>query len=99
MRAVLASTTLPNWFSMLDKYLANLSDSYCVVSSLTIADLKLSVLVKSGVLDSIFLLFLFLLPCPFHLNLIYFFAGIPGEIIDPFPRLVEVNEQEDERVK
>jgi glutathione S-transferase len=81
MRAVLSSTTLPNWFSMLDKYLANLGDSYSVGSSLTIADLKISVLVKwikSGVLD-----------------------GISGEIVDPFPRLVKVNElvQEDERVK
>lgn len=56
MRKVLSSTTLPAWFSQLDAHLAKLGDSYAVGSALTIADLKLAVLVnwfKGGVLDGI----------------------------------------------
>jgi glutathione S-transferase len=40
MRQALATTTLPTWFSMLDKHLANLGATFCVGSTLTIADLK-----------------------------------------------------------
>lgn len=41
MRAALVSTSLPQWFSLLEKHLASLGgDSYAVGNSLTIADLK-----------------------------------------------------------
>eukprot|EP01126_Amoeba_proteus_P052260 TRINITY_DN6295_c0_g2_i1.p1 TRINITY_DN6295_c0_g2~~TRINITY_DN6295_c0_g2_i1.p1 ORF type:complete len:154 (-),score=29.33 TRINITY_DN6295_c0_g2_i1:65-526(-) len=56
LRAVLASTTLPTWFTNLDKYLASIGGEFAVGSSLTIADLKLFPIIgwlKSGILDGL----------------------------------------------